>query len=91
VNATSVGMRKNGLPSLVPHELIKSNMIIFDVIYQPYYTKLLRDSEKNRCRIIPGIEMLIGQATFAFKLWTDKEAPTQIMRKVALQSLGVDK
>jgi shikimate dehydrogenase len=89
VNATSVGMRSIGFPTLVPYEFIKSKMIVFDVVYKPYKTKLLSESENKRCIIIPGIEMLIGQASSAFKLWTNKETPIQTMRKSALQSLGV--
>jgi shikimate dehydrogenase len=89
VNTTSMGMIPNVDDSPVPSRLIKPGLIVFDIIYNPLKTRLLKDAQKRGARIITGMEMLVWQGAAAFELWTGENAPLEIMRSAALR--GVEK
>jgi shikimate dehydrogenase len=89
VNTTSLGMLPDGETSPVPADLIRPELIVFDIIYNPLYTRLLKESEKKGAKIFNGIEMLVGQGSESFKLWTGKTAPFELMKKVVLNGLLV--
>ena len=81
INTTPLGMYPNADCSPVPVSSIKNDTVVFDIVFNPYKTKLLRYAEKKGCTIIPGIEMLINGAVLQFKLWTGKDAPEGLMRE----------
>ncbi len=72
VNTTSIGMFPKVNESLVNKKLLK-NMVVFDAIYNPGMTKLLKDAKSNGCKVIFGIEMFVNQALEQLKLWTGKK------------------
>lgn len=80
INCTSIGMFPDINRSPVNKKLLKK-MVVFDTIYNPENTKLLKAAAKNGCKTISGVEMFINQARQQFKLWTGKEINTEIMRK----------
>ncbi|MFB0543245.1 MAG: shikimate dehydrogenase [Candidatus Bathyarchaeia archaeon] len=88
VNATSLGMHPDIDQSPIPKELIPEGTAVFDVVYTPLKTKLLREAEERGAKTIPGIEMLIGQGASSFRLWTGKEFPVEKVRKLLIASLG---
>lgn len=88
VNATSVGMSPNVDETLVTSDLLKPSLVVFDVVYNPVKTKLLRQAEKIGAQIISGLEMLVWQGALAFELWTGARAPVELMRKEAIKLLG---
>ena len=53
-----------------------------DIVYNPRETQLLKDAKAAGCPVIPGLEMFLHQAAAQFELWTNREAPTDIMRTV---------
>ncbi|MBI2654647.1 shikimate dehydrogenase [Candidatus Woesearchaeota archaeon] len=87
INTTSVGMypKANELP--IGKNSIKNNKIVFDMVFNPFKTKLLVEAEKRNCTIINGFEMLIYGALLQFKLWTGKDAPEQLMRQKVMEFL----
>jgi len=87
VNATSVGMSPAGDESPVPAELLKNNLIVFDVVYNPIMTRLLRESKAAGARTIGGVDMLAWQGALAFEKWTGQSAPLDLMRKEAIKML----
>jgi len=87
VQATSVGMHPGPDISLVPVELLKSDLTVFDVIYSPLKTRLLRDAEAAGCRTIGGVEMLVWQGVFCFEKWTGRAPSYQTRRREALKML----
>lgn len=87
IQCTSVGLWPNRDATLVPIELLKKDLIVFDVIYKPLKTRLILDAEKIGCFIIPGVEMFLNQAYLQFELWTKIEAPKEVMRRVTLDAL----
>jgi len=85
VNATSVGMYPKAGESLVDKNLLRSDMVVFDVVYNPVETKLIRDSRAVGAKTVDGLAMLLYQGALAFELWTKRKAPVEVMFK-ALQS-----
>jgi shikimate dehydrogenase len=70
INTTPVGMEpEDNLMPLKP-EYINEKHIVFDIIYKPDKTKLLKTAESRGCKIIKGINMLIFQAMMQFEIWT---------------------
>ena len=75
VNATSVGM--DGKSSPVPENLLlPENLLVADIIYQPFETPFLQWAKSQGNVAVNGLGMLLYQAAEAFKLWTDKDMPT---------------
>jgi shikimate dehydrogenase len=87
VNATSVGMLPDSGAVLVPASLLKPDLVVIDIIYNPLKTRLLAAAEKKGAKIIGGIEMLVQQGAAAFELWTGHSAPVQVMREAGLKAL----
>ncbi len=87
VNTTSVGMYPHTEETIVPQELLHERLTIFDIVYNPPETRLLREAKSVGLRAIDGIEMLVYQGAEAFEKWTDKKAPIEIMKKTVLKSL----
>lgn len=88
INTTSVGMYPRTEESLVPSELLRSDLVVMDVVYNPLETKLLRDAKARGAKVIDGVGMLVYQAVASFKLWVGIDPPVDIMFKVAYSSLG---
>ncbi|MFT4297622.1 MAG: shikimate dehydrogenase [Candidatus Woesearchaeota archaeon] len=88
INTTSVGMKghESG-KSLIDPELLNSTQVVMDIIYIPEKTKLLSDAEEKGCKIINGVGMLVHQGAEAFKIWTGKNAPIEIMKQTVLNTL----
>lgn len=87
INATSVGMYPKENFSLVKKDVLKSVDTVFDVVYNPLKTKLLRDAESVGCQTIEGIDMLVLQGAAAFEMWTGKTPDVALMKKVAIEQL----
>jgi 3-dehydroquinate dehydratase/shikimate dehydrogenase len=85
VHATPVGM----LPRI--EECLFSDSIpadlVFDMVYNPSETLLLKRAREQGCTVIPGVEMLLEQAAHQFEIWTGESAPRSVMRN-ALESHG---
>ena len=91
INCTPVGMKgmnnyNNSSP--ISSELLRKNMIVFDIVYNPMETSLLRDAKEVGAKIIYGYEMLVRQGARSFELWTGKPAPMDVMREAVLRELN---
>jgi shikimate dehydrogenase len=87
VNATSAGMSPRSDITPVPKNLLKPRLVVFDIVYHPVQTILLKESAEVGCRTISGIDMLLAQGALSFKLWTGIEAPADVMRQAVLHAL----
>src|SRR5216110_1586112 len=85
VNATPLGMNPSD-PTPVPARLLAPHHIIFDCVYGPSKTALLRAAEEVGARGANGLSMLLYQGALSFSIWFNREAPTEAMR-VALYAL----
>lgn len=84
-NTTPVGMNRDKSP--LASSVLKPSQIIYDVVYSPLRTQLIKDAEKAGAKTIPGIEMLLEQGFAQFSLFTGKEAPEEAIRKSILEKI----
>jgi 3-dehydroquinate dehydratase/shikimate dehydrogenase len=89
INCTSIGMHPNVDATPVPKESLKRGMAVFDTVYNPAQTQLLKEAKKKRMKNIDGISMFVNQAMAQFKLFTNTDGNADLMRKVVCDSLPV--
>jgi shikimate dehydrogenase len=87
VHCTPVGMHPKTEQAIVTRELLRREQAVFDIVYNPRVTQLLKEAESVGCVAIPGLEMFVNQAVVQFELWTGQRAPVNVMRKVVEESL----
>jgi shikimate dehydrogenase len=88
VNCTPVGMHPNEDATLVPAELFRPEQVVFDVVYNPLETKMLRQAKAKGAKVISGVEMFINQAILQFERFAGEDAPEELMRKVVMEKLS---
>ena len=92
VNCTSVGMHPATEVSPMPQgnasRAWRPGTVVFDTIYNPIHTRLLRDARAAGCLTISGVEMFVRQAAAQFRLWTGRDAPLETFRRIVLNSLS---
>ena len=88
VNCTPVGMHPKEDASLVPEALFRPGQVVFDVVYNPLETKLLRQARAKGLTVIQGVEMFINQAILQFERFAGADAPEELMRKVVMEKLS---
>lgn len=81
VNATPVGMGSLEGQTLIQKNALKSGMVVFDVIYNPKKTQLIKDALSAGCRVIGGEIMFLSQGARQFELWSGKRAPINVMKR----------
>lgn len=84
VNTTSVGMHPEEGNSPVPAQVAGSFSVVFDAVYTPLYTKLLKDAQDAGSIVVTGEKMFVGQAAEQFEIFTGHKAPVELMTKVVL-------
>lgn len=75
VNATPVGMEPDPDATPLPGASFRAGQIVYDLVYAPRHTRLLREAARSGATTISGINMLVGQAAESFRLWTGVEMP----------------
>jgi shikimate dehydrogenase len=80
VNATPLGMNPSD-PAPIPGRLLAPHHMVFDCVYGPSKTVLLRAAEQAGARSANGISMLLHQGALSFSIWFDREPPIDAMRK----------
>ncbi len=85
INATPLGMFPHAEQSFFTDQIPAS--IVFDMVYNPRETLLLKLAREQGKTTIPGIEMFIEQAVKQFELWTEETAPRGVMEKAAAEAL----
>ena len=86
VHATSLGMFPHTeecfFEGSIPAE------VVFDMVYNPAETLLLRRAKEQRKTLVPGLQMFLEQAVRQFETWTGETAPRAVMEKAAREALG---
>src|SRR5579864_9425878 len=85
INATPVGMGNTRDTPLHENEI--NARYVFDMVYDPAETRLLKLAKDRGAQVIPGIEMFVHQAARQFEIWTGKPAPFDEMLRVVLLAL----
>lgn len=88
INTTSVGMAQPEQSPLPGHAL-QSSHLVFDAIYTPFETRLLRDAKARGAQIVRGAQMFLAQGLAQFEHYTDHRAPTEVMEAVICTHFSV--
>lgn len=87
INTAPVGVYPDVDRSPVPQRLVGKGLVVFDIVYNPARTLLLKYARKAGNRTIPGLEMLVRQAGEQFRIWTGKKPPLEVMFKAGGKGL----
>ncbi|MCD5409771.1 MAG: shikimate dehydrogenase [Methanocellales archaeon] len=79
INSTSIGMHPDTNKTLVTADQMRPDLVVFDIVYNPVKTRLLREAKKAGALAIDGVNMLVHQGAESFRIWTGVEAPIDIM------------
>ena len=76
INTTPIGMESDECP-IDESIKVSSDIVVYDIVYKPHRTNLIKWAEKNNLRVIHGIDMLINQGIEAFEIWTGKKVDSK--------------
>lgn len=88
INCTPVGMHPNMDESPYEQHWFRDGQIVFDTIYNPENTLLLKNAREHLCHTVSGIEMFVRQAQAQFKLFTGKTYPLDDMRTTLRRAIS---
>ena len=81
INATSVGMTPEINNTPLPVSLLRPGLIVFDIVYNPRRTRLIKEAELAGNQTVSGLDMLVWQGALAFEKWTGQQAPIELMKR----------
>ncbi|MBI2868212.1 MAG: shikimate dehydrogenase [Chloroflexi bacterium] len=89
VNATSLGMTPDIAGTPAPARLLRKGLVVYDAVYNPLQTRLLKEADAAGAVTISGIDMLVWQGALALEKWTGRPAPVELMKQAAVRFLGL--
>lgn len=89
INTTPIGMYPNVEKSPIPAEFLHEDLVVYDVVYNPLKTKLIKDATEKGCKTIGGLDMLVNQGTLAFEWWTNRKPNVSLMKNKIIEFLGM--
>ena len=89
INCTPVGMHPqvDDTP-LPPSAFPRPGIVVFDTVYHPENTMLLKLARERQATVITGVDMFLRQAALQFKIYTGQDAPIDVMRDALKRKLG---
>jgi shikimate dehydrogenase len=82
INSTPLGMIPDTASSIWPDDLpFPLHAVLYDLVYNPIETKLIRQAQAAGCQVLNGLGMLIHQGAEAFRLWTGQQPELAVMRQ----------
>lgn len=87
INTTTLGMHPNIDTSIAAAEDLHPGLTVFDIVYNPLETRLLKEAKASGAKTVSGVLMLVYQGAEAFRLWTGIEPPVELMKKTVLEAL----
>jgi len=91
INTTPIGMYPNIDNSPIQKEFIHEDLFVFDIIYNPLETKLIKDAKDVGCKTLGGLDMLVNQGALAFEWWTGKKPNKILMKNKVKEFLELEK
>ena len=88
INCTPVGMHPNVEDTPFADNWLRDGMLVFDTVYNPENTMLIKQAKQRECRTASGLEMFIRQAAAQFELFTGQPAPIEQMRETLRRELS---
>jgi shikimate dehydrogenase len=87
INTTPIGMYPNVDKTPISAEFLHEDLFVFDVVYNPLETKLLKDAIECGCKTLGGLDMLVYQGASAFEWWTNEKPNVNIMRNKIIECI----
>ena len=90
VNCTSVGMRHTSVEDASPvsRDRLLPGALVYDLIYNPEETVLLKQAKEAGAQTLGGLPMLVFQGAEAFELWFGRRAPVDVMFRAAREAMA---
>jgi len=88
VNCTPIGMHPNLDETPIHAGYLKPGMVVFDTVYNPEQTLLLKEAKSRGCQVVSGVEMFVRQAAMQFELFTGQPADVEAMREILRRALS---
>jgi 3-dehydroquinate dehydratase/shikimate dehydrogenase len=88
VNCTSVGMFPEVDETPLHHSFLKPSMVVFDTVYTPENTLLIKEARSRGCQVLTGVDLFVRQAALQFQLFTGREPPLKLMHRVVKRVLS---
>ncbi len=89
INTIPTGMYPKINESPISSEILHESLIVFDVIYNPLETKLIKNAIEKGCKTLGGLDMLVNQGALAFEWWTNLKPNRGIMKNKVIEYLGL--
>lgn len=87
INSTTLGMHPNTEGTIATAEDMHPELTVFDIVYNPLETRLMKEAKKAGAKTVTGEMMLIYQGAEAFKIWTGVEPSVDVMKKAVLEGV----
>ncbi|MBS7644380.1 shikimate dehydrogenase [Candidatus Bathyarchaeota archaeon] len=91
INATSVGMYPCENETPINNRLLNADITVFDLVYSPLKTRLLKEAETRNAKTLNGLHLLVHQGAESFKIWTALDAPLDVMWKALTYTLNISR
>jgi shikimate dehydrogenase len=88
INSTAIGMSPKVTETLVTSDLMHRDLVVLDIVYNPLNTRLLVEARNVGVETIDGVMMLVYQGAEAFKIWTGKKPPVDVMEEAVRARLS---
>ncbi|MBA7581588.1 Shikimate dehydrogenase (NADP(+)) [subsurface metagenome] len=88
INTTPLGMYPDIKESPISEEILHNNLFVFDIVYNPLETRLLKEARKIGCKTLGGLDMFVNQGGLAFEWWTGKKPNLNLMKEKVVEFLG---
>jgi len=90
-HCTPIGMHPEVNETPFEKHHLRPSMVVFDAVYNPENTLLVKEARSRNCNVITGIDMFVGQASLQFKLFTGQDGPAELMRETIRRAIGAAK
>ena len=91
IDTTPLGMHPNiSDEPIVKADMMDEDLVVFDAVYNPNETVLIKEAIKANAKPVYGIKMLLYQGAESFKIWTGKTAPIDVMEKALRNTLNLE-
>jgi len=88
VNCTPIGMHPNVDESPIHMGSLKPGMLVFDTVYNPESTLLVKAAKERGCQVVTGVEMFVRQAALQYQFFTGQPAALELMREIMRKALS---
>ncbi|MDD5112322.1 MAG: shikimate dehydrogenase [Candidatus Altiarchaeota archaeon] len=87
INATPAGMWPKVDETPINPKLLRDNIAVMDIVYNPVETKFIRLAKKQGCKTIDGVGMFVQQGAESLRIWLNVKPPVDVMRKAVVKEL----